>query len=220
MPENPNRLTPKQIECLTRVAEGMTSKEIARDLGISARTVDDHVEKARIKLNASTRLRAAATFRAQLAEPAEIVSQKQNLSGVSVNTETEIVPHKAEELSLDGTISASDRAPYQIRPEPAAMDEQASAASADFPAPAVNDSGFVAFGHFPKTVEPPLASRQPKELRNHQSSPLATSMRILTIAAALALIALAYPQLVQGAEAIAAFILKTTSSSRAVAASR
>jgi DNA-binding CsgD family transcriptional regulator len=182
MPNVSNRLTPKQFQCLTLVAEGMTSKEIARSLGLSARTVDDHVEKARIKLDAPTRQRAAAIFRAQRA--------------------------------VEEVVAAPESAPYQIRCEPQAVDEPAIAGPTIASTQRLNDSGIVALEHFPAAVTSPPASLPSKALHHPPSSTLAIIMQILAIAAAIALIVLAYPQLVQGAEAISAFILKTTATNR------
>lgn len=53
------KLTDPEIEALTWVARGKTSAEIARQLGISKRTVDFHIDNARIKLGAETRSEAA-----------------------------------------------------------------------------------------------------------------------------------------------------------------
>jgi DNA-binding CsgD family transcriptional regulator len=52
-------LTPREIEVLRLVAKGLTSTAIARELGIGAATVDDHVKRARAKLGASSRVEAA-----------------------------------------------------------------------------------------------------------------------------------------------------------------
>lgn len=58
--ENPQpvRLSPREKQCLGRVARGMTSKEIARDLGLSPRTVDLHVARASNRLGAANRIEA------------------------------------------------------------------------------------------------------------------------------------------------------------------
>lgn len=53
----PRGLTPREIECL-KLTSIMSSKEIARRLGISAATVDVHIAKAARKLGASDRRRA------------------------------------------------------------------------------------------------------------------------------------------------------------------
>ncbi len=55
-------LTASQIECLLLVSKQMTSKEIARDLGISPFTVDQRLGNARKILKAGSRREAAAKF--------------------------------------------------------------------------------------------------------------------------------------------------------------
>jgi len=52
-------LNDREIEALTLVARGKTSVEIADSIGLSKRTVDFHVDNARIKLGAATRTQAA-----------------------------------------------------------------------------------------------------------------------------------------------------------------
>jgi DNA-binding NarL/FixJ family response regulator len=52
-------LNDREIETLTWAARGKTSAEIARLLGLSKRTVDFHIENARMKLGVSTRIQAA-----------------------------------------------------------------------------------------------------------------------------------------------------------------
>jgi len=52
-------LSDREIETLTWVARGKTSAEIAQILGLSKRTIDFHVENARTKLSATTRIEAA-----------------------------------------------------------------------------------------------------------------------------------------------------------------
>ncbi len=52
------KLTPRQRECLTWVAAGCTSKEIARRLGLSPKTVDLHLAAALERLDARTRSEA------------------------------------------------------------------------------------------------------------------------------------------------------------------
>jgi DNA-binding NarL/FixJ family response regulator len=49
----------RQLEVLTWVARGKTSWEIAKIVGLSKKTVDFHLDGARIKLGASTRIEAA-----------------------------------------------------------------------------------------------------------------------------------------------------------------
>jgi DNA-binding CsgD family transcriptional regulator len=57
------RLSERQRQCLGRVAQGYTSKEIGRQLGLSPSTVDNHVRSALERLNMSDRSEAARLFR-------------------------------------------------------------------------------------------------------------------------------------------------------------
>lgn len=43
-------LTPRERECLAKVVEGETNKEIARDLGIKPETVNSHLVRAYLRL--------------------------------------------------------------------------------------------------------------------------------------------------------------------------
>jgi DNA-binding NarL/FixJ family response regulator len=52
-------LNEREIETLTWVARGKTSAEIGRKLRLAKRTVDFHIDNARIKLGAATRTEAA-----------------------------------------------------------------------------------------------------------------------------------------------------------------
>ena len=52
-------MTDREGEALTWAARGKTSTEIAMILGLSKRTVDFHIDNARIKLGATTRIEAA-----------------------------------------------------------------------------------------------------------------------------------------------------------------
>ena len=53
------KLSDREIEVLSLVARGKISVEIARKLHLSKRTIDFHVDNARIKLRAATRTEAA-----------------------------------------------------------------------------------------------------------------------------------------------------------------
>ena len=50
-----NQLSKMQVECLYYFVLGMTSKEIARKLSLSSRTVEHYIENIKIKLNCSSR---------------------------------------------------------------------------------------------------------------------------------------------------------------------
>jgi DNA-binding NarL/FixJ family response regulator len=52
-------LSDREIEALTWVARGKTSVQIAEMLGLAKRTVDFHLDNARVKLGAATRTEAA-----------------------------------------------------------------------------------------------------------------------------------------------------------------
>jgi DNA-binding response OmpR family regulator len=63
-------LTDREVETLTWAARGKTSSEIATILGLTKRTVDFHIDNARLKLNATSRMHAAVKAAAgQLIEP-------------------------------------------------------------------------------------------------------------------------------------------------------
>lgn len=49
------RLTQRQADCIARVAQGLSSKEIARELGISPSTVDNHIASAMHQFGFSNR---------------------------------------------------------------------------------------------------------------------------------------------------------------------
>ncbi|WP_191555520.1 helix-turn-helix domain-containing protein [Brevundimonas aurantiaca] len=56
------RLTPMEAACLRRVRDGLQSKEIALELGRSAKTIDKHIENACRKLGVSSRRQAARLY--------------------------------------------------------------------------------------------------------------------------------------------------------------
>src|ERR1700744_2958324 len=63
-------LPDREVETLTWAARGKTSSEIATILGLTKRTVDFHIDNARLKLNASSRMHAWVKAAAsQLIEP-------------------------------------------------------------------------------------------------------------------------------------------------------
>lgn len=57
-----NGLTRRQGQCLNLVHQGMTSKEIARQLGLSPSTVDNHLREAIVRLGKSNRQEAARDY--------------------------------------------------------------------------------------------------------------------------------------------------------------
>jgi DNA-binding CsgD family transcriptional regulator len=70
-----DRLTPRERDCLRLVDEHLSSKEIARRLGLSKHTVDWHLDKARRRLGAADRYEAA-TSRKEQPVPLPTDSQK------------------------------------------------------------------------------------------------------------------------------------------------
>lgn len=57
------RLTPRERRVLSLVARGLSSTQIARELGVSVSTVRTHVEHARGRLGATTRAQAVLVAR-------------------------------------------------------------------------------------------------------------------------------------------------------------
>jgi DNA-binding CsgD family transcriptional regulator len=53
-------LTPRQVECLYWVSQGKSSVDIGRMLGLSPRTVDEHVRGACRRFEVRTRVQAVA----------------------------------------------------------------------------------------------------------------------------------------------------------------
>ena len=63
-------LNDREIQTLTWVARGKTSAEISKILGLAKRTVDFHIDNARIKFGVPTRVQAAIkAVTARLIEP-------------------------------------------------------------------------------------------------------------------------------------------------------
>ncbi len=59
-----DNLSERQVQTLTLVAEGLTSKEIGRELGVSPSTVDNHIRAAIDRLGAKNRQQAARMIQA------------------------------------------------------------------------------------------------------------------------------------------------------------
>jgi HD-GYP domain-containing protein (c-di-GMP phosphodiesterase class II) len=56
----PSELTAREVDVLRLIAQGLTNREVAKQLFISAKTVDNHIQNIYSKINVSTR--AAATL--------------------------------------------------------------------------------------------------------------------------------------------------------------
>lgn len=74
------RLTERQKDCLRLVAQGYTSKEIGRKIGISPATVDNHVRAALDTLQVESRAEAARLLTAAETDQ-PLTSQPQPLAG-------------------------------------------------------------------------------------------------------------------------------------------
>jgi DNA-binding NarL/FixJ family response regulator len=59
--ENPANLTPREVEVLMLVAEGLRNADIAERLVVSQRTIDHHVSAILRKLGVRSRAEAGAT---------------------------------------------------------------------------------------------------------------------------------------------------------------
>jgi DNA-binding CsgD family transcriptional regulator len=59
MTEKP-KLSPRQLECLSLIARGRTSTEIAAELGLTRRTVDEYIGDLCARLGVKTRSQAVA----------------------------------------------------------------------------------------------------------------------------------------------------------------
>ena len=57
------KLSPKMIQVLTLVAKGYSDKEISLKLQISQRTVQTHISKILLALNARNRVNAVAIYK-------------------------------------------------------------------------------------------------------------------------------------------------------------
>jgi DNA-binding CsgD family transcriptional regulator len=65
-------LTDRQAECLRLTADGLSSKQIGRVLGISPSTVDNHIHAAVAKLNAKNRWEAALLLHPERTNPSQV----------------------------------------------------------------------------------------------------------------------------------------------------
>ena len=69
------RITPRQREVLKLVLVRKTSKEIAREIGVAARTVDQRLDAVRITLDAKDRFDAARKFAALVGSSERLTSE-------------------------------------------------------------------------------------------------------------------------------------------------
>ena len=71
-------LTPRQSTCMRLVEKGWTSKQIARELGISSRTVDQHIGAVIDILQVNNRMAAVTRLREMAGEHAQRKSPRSN----------------------------------------------------------------------------------------------------------------------------------------------
>ncbi len=111
-------LTPRQREILRLVAQNYQVKEIARELGISERTVKTHTDAARRKLDVATTRDAArlvVAWDAQMASPDPIVPQGHRPSRTMDETAKTSASSKGEHLPAGKMSEAPVRGDFQAR---------------------------------------------------------------------------------------------------------
>lgn len=106
-----SRLTEKQRECLDLLLERLTSKQIARHLGISKQAVDLRVTTARNILGASDRSEAAITY-ARLKRTYD----RMPYDPVILPRRPEVVPSHFSNDGLSDAIALHDNASAVARP--------------------------------------------------------------------------------------------------------
>lgn len=117
-PDPGQRLTPRERECLRLVHQHFSSKAIARRLGLSRHTIDDHVDKARRKLGAADRFEAARML-AGLERTLPSVSGPGPFGMVEAAPVTPASPHAEADPPPSETLDA-DRVPAPDAPAIAA----------------------------------------------------------------------------------------------------
>lgn len=108
-------LTEKQVEALELVCQHNQTKEIARILGISPRSVDQRLDGARQKLGAATRIEAARIYAARKRMPYRVTGEPP-----PVSLRPDIAPQaepSRDGLRFEDAGAFNDRAPWD-RPAP------------------------------------------------------------------------------------------------------
>lgn len=89
-------LTESQKNCLRQVAQGMSSKEIAREYGLSPHTVDTYIKQAMASLDVTNRRDAARTLiNAELSQ--NLVSPTQAVAGVQISSMLQASTHRRQD---------------------------------------------------------------------------------------------------------------------------
>jgi DNA-binding CsgD family transcriptional regulator len=105
-----HRLTPQERECLRLVAGHLSSKEIARRLGISKTSVDTYCDRARQKLGVRGRYEAARLLTAALTDAGPTAAAP----SVSLETDTAPWPAARPRRRLALTLLAAIMAPLAV----------------------------------------------------------------------------------------------------------
>lgn len=188
-------LSPQQSRCIELVGEGLTTKEIAFALGLSENTVDEHIKKAMVKLGAPNRMRAAAIHRAaQASTAAPMLTAPQN--SAERGRQSDPVPYP--QPGGVGISPVNENGIFEPRVATTML---------------LRDGGDARFGGFPPLQMPPRQPSEAEPERDAQSR-LKVVSRVLTIAGAIALILVAAPALINGAEHIATWLRLTTHAQR------
>lgn len=118
-------LTPRQIECMRHVEQGLTAKQIAHKLNISHRTVEQHVAVALEALGANNRLAAVARMRElepKRAEEPAYTFMLREASAVNPYLLPDPLPRFAEAPEIEGEWpfvprigGGMNKAPFAIR---------------------------------------------------------------------------------------------------------
>jgi len=166
-------LSRQQARCIAAVSEGLTTKEIAYSLGLSPRTVDEHIEKAVAKLKAPNRQRAAAIYRAS----------------------TSATPPLAE-------VPTPSPPPYPIRGEIFPVEKSADADELNGAVMMLRDGSRAVFNGFPAPT-PASAETPITDEESGQTDLLMTLAKIAVTAAAVMLLLIALPVLSGGAQKLA-----------------
>ena len=114
------KLTKMQRACLRLVARPMTSKEIARELGIASNTVDQHLKAAMATLGVNSRQQAARLLMEYESPPSpqSLVSQLQSLAG----SEPDVLPalSSIDDMGRESPVGGEElrerRAPFDTDP--------------------------------------------------------------------------------------------------------
>jgi DNA-binding NarL/FixJ family response regulator len=78
-------LTPRQLAVVRLVSQGLTTRRIARELGLSAPTVESHIRAAMDRVDAPTRICAAASLTPALSDecrPSRLAPEERRLLGL------------------------------------------------------------------------------------------------------------------------------------------